>query len=114
MASQHYLSFANLDQQLLGAQLLAKRIRLHHSHIIKLIYYAPENQLCSCSPLGKPYRTQVYTEYPGDCLVNFMRVNELRLQSKGCSCLSIMQGAIYLQQYYGAFEVLEDRVFFDL
>lgn len=114
LIEQHYLSFANPEEQLLGTQLLAKRIRLHHPHIVKLIYYAPESQPCSCSPLDKPYRTQLYTEYPGDCLIGFMRVNQLPLKSRGCPCMSLMQGAMYLQKYYGSFEIFEDRVFFDL
>lgn len=103
LIEQHFLRFDNVEEQTLGSQLLAKRIRLHHSHIVKLIYYAPENQLCSCSPLEKPYRTQVYTEHPGDCLIGFLRINQMPLKSKGCPCLSVLQGATYLQQYYGAF-----------
>lgn len=103
LIEQHFLRFDNVEQQTLGTQLLAKRIRLHHAHIVKLIYYAPDNQVCSCSPLEKPYRTQVYTEYPGDCLIGFLRINQMPLKSKGCPCLSLLQGTIYLQQYYGAF-----------
>jgi len=103
LIEQHYLRFDNVEDQNLGNQLLAKRIRIHHSHVVKLIYYAPENQPCSCSVLEKQYRTQVYTEYPGDCLIGFIRVNQMPLKSKGCPCISVLQGATYLHQYYGAF-----------
>jgi|LakMenEpi03Aug12_release.lakeMendotaPanAssembly.Ray.scaffolds.fasta_scaffold4102476_1 hypothetical protein len=43
LIEQHFLRFHNVDDQNIATQLLAKRIRLHHSHVVKLIYYAPEN-----------------------------------------------------------------------
>lgn len=110
LISQQTLQFDTLDQQVLNAQLLTKRIRLQHPHVLKLIYFASQNSPAACSPLERPYSTLVYTENYGDSLAEYAQVNPLPFRGK-CPCLALLHGALYLQQYYGWFEVSSNAVF---
>ena len=102
LIQQHYLRFDSPDEQAIGSQLLAKRIRLQHPNIIKLIYFNEKSGGCSCASMGRAYSTVVYTEHSGDSLSEYARVNPFPLRGS-CPCLGILQGATYLQEYYGFF-----------
>jgi hypothetical protein len=61
LIQQDALSFPNPDLQQFATQLLTKRIRLQHPHILKLIYFQPSSSICSCSVNGNSYHIIAYT-----------------------------------------------------
>ena len=97
----------------MNTQLLTKRIKFNHPNVLKLIYFAENKDRCSCSADGKPYSTLVYTEYSGDSLKEYFHINRVSARDQ-CPCLGIIQGAIYLNQFYGFFEVCTDAVFVNM
>lgn len=104
LIQQDTLSFANPDIQNFTSQLLTKRIRLQHPNVLKLIYFMPSGSLCTCSTDSNPYRTTVYTEYAGDSLTDYLSINPAPYRGC-CPCQAIIEAAIYLQHFYGFFQL---------
>lgn len=73
----------------------------------------PSGSYCSCSADGNPYRTTVYTEYVGDSLTDYLAINPPPYRGP-CPCQAIIEAAVYLHQFYGFFEVNEEKVFLGL